>query len=469
MIIKRWDASLTTPAWVNESPKTTASSIFTNSVFNVGLFDGNSKLKPEYLPDAALGGLTLIADINNSAVDTEQKLVDLIHAQFIQTQIKANVGKYWIASQAVTGIMATAKVQTTTGSKFYCIDFTAFKEEDQAGGQTTAPDLEAGDWLIITSVSGDGTSDIPYRVELSVINNTYQDATHTARGIVKLFSNAPQPTAANAVTDTADKTYGIQFNGDGQLVVNVPWVNTVYTHATHNGTGAAGVETTLTDITLIDSLSLTNGHIDSFTHRKLVAGTNVTITPASNGNITIASQDTTYVCATTSTFGLVKLSHDKLAAAVTTQPASDTAARYYGVQATTGDQLIVNVPWVNTTYVAATDAVLGLVKLGYAQANTQVVVSLPVEASKASARQYGIQIDGSGNASVYVPWTDNNTTYSAGNGIALNGSNQFSVAAGIGLTQEASGLKMTQPYLSQAAASTPVADYQVANNLWFAF
>jgi len=453
MIIKRWDASLTTPAWVNESPKTTASSIYTNSVFNVGLFDGNSKLKPEYLPDAALGGLTLIADINNSAVDTEQKLVDLIHAQFVQTQIKANVGKYWIASQAVTGIMGTAKVQTTTGAKFYCIDFTAYKEEDQAGGETTAPDLEAGDWLIITSVSGSGTTDIPYRVELSVINNTYQDATHTARGIVKLFSNEPQATAANAVTDTADKTYGIQFNGDGQLVVNVPWENTNTTYTAGSGLSLTGTEfaNTAPDQTVV------------------LTGEGATTITGDYPNFTISSTNTTYTCATTSTFGLVKLSHDKLAAAVTTQAASDTAARYYGVQATTGDQLIVNVPWVNTQYAVATDSVLGLVKLGYDQANTQGLVSLPVEASKESARQYGIQIDSSGNASVYVPWVNTNTTYSAGNGIALNGSNQFSVAAGIGLTQVASGLKMTQPHLSQAASSAPADDYEVANNLWFAF
>ena len=56
------------------------------------------------------------------------------------------------------------------------------------------------------------------------------------------------------------------------------------------------------------------------------------------------------------------------------------------------------------------------------------------------------------------------TAYTAGNGIDL-ASYEFSVAAGVGLTQEAGGLKMTQPFIS--SATTPGSTYQVANNIWF--
>ena len=45
----------------------------------------------------------------------------------------------------------------------------------------------------------------------------------TVTGTGKLFSDVVQPTPANPVTDTADRTYGVQFNDAGQLVVNVPW------------------------------------------------------------------------------------------------------------------------------------------------------------------------------------------------------------------------------------------------------
>jgi hypothetical protein len=56
-------------------------------------------------------------------------------------------------------------------------------------------------------------------------------ATNTVRGGIELFSNTDQTTAANGITTTANRTYGIQLNSDNQAVVNVPWsdTNTVYT------------------------------------------------------------------------------------------------------------------------------------------------------------------------------------------------------------------------------------------------
>ena len=57
-------------------------------------------------------------------------------------------------------------------------------------------------------------------------DTTYAAATSTALGLVKLNSDTAQTVAANAVTTTANRTYGIQANASGQLVVNVPWVDT---------------------------------------------------------------------------------------------------------------------------------------------------------------------------------------------------------------------------------------------------
>ena len=53
---------------------------------------------------------------------------------------------------------------------------------------------------------------------------TLPEATATARGGIELFSNTTQTTAANSVTTTASRTYGIQLNAANQAVVNVPWV-----------------------------------------------------------------------------------------------------------------------------------------------------------------------------------------------------------------------------------------------------
>ncbi len=60
--------------------------------------------------------------------------------------------------------------------------------------------------------------------------------------MAKLISDTVQSVAANAVTATAGRTYGIQNNASGQLVVNVPWVdvnNKAYNGASTAGTAAA--------------------------------------------------------------------------------------------------------------------------------------------------------------------------------------------------------------------------------------
>lgn len=48
-------------------------------------------------------------------------------------------------------------------------------------------------------------------------------ATSSSLGLVKLGSSTVQSTSANSVTSTASRTYAVQKNSSGQLVVNVPW------------------------------------------------------------------------------------------------------------------------------------------------------------------------------------------------------------------------------------------------------
>jgi hypothetical protein len=353
MIIKRWDTTANEGAggWVEQYPKTTVDQVYTGDGASQVFDTSTDKIKPKYLPDAILGGLKFATTVISTEVDAAQEIVNLVNTQY-QTYIgsitptpsfKVLNGVYWIAS-STAGVsfslnnVTTALNATAHPTRYYCVIASTPGEEqtESAGGVS----LESGDWVVITSFEGAGTSGDPFVVELSVINNTYQVATSSAYGIAKYGGSTNAGLRNYAATITS-----------GNVIVNVPWTDTVYAHPTHNGTDAAGTETTLSDITLVDSLSLTNGHIDSFTHRKLVAGTNVSITAANDGNITIAS-------------------------------------------------------------------------------------------------------------------TDTNTTYTAGNGISLS-STEFTVAAGIGLTQEASGLAMTQPFVASAAA--PAAGYQVANNLWFDF
>lgn len=63
-------------------------------------------------------------------------------------------------------------------------------------------------------------------IAASANNYTLPEATSTTKGGIELFSDTDQAIAANSVTATTGRTYGIQLNSAGQAVVNVPWTDT---------------------------------------------------------------------------------------------------------------------------------------------------------------------------------------------------------------------------------------------------
>ncbi len=133
----------------------------------------------------------------------------------------------------------------------------------------------------VVTIGGKAFTDKLDGIDAGANNYTLPLATSTVRGGVELFSNTNQTVSANAVTATANKTYGIQLNSDDQMVVNVPWTDTVY------------------------SLPL----------------------------------------ASTSTRGGVKLFNDTDVTESGVNAVSTTAGRYYGVQLTENNKMVVNVPW----------------------------------------------------------------------------------------------------------------------------
>lgn len=90
-------------------------------------------------------------------------------------------------------------------------------------------------------------------------------ATSTVPGVVELGSDTVQTIVANSVTAESGRTYAIQKNSAGQLVVNVPWTNTTYTNRTltfqDSGTDRVTFNSlnsnTLTDINFTNAISAT--------------------------------------------------------------------------------------------------------------------------------------------------------------------------------------------------------------------
>ena len=81
-------------------------------------------------------------------------------------------------------------------------------------------------------------------IATSANNYSLPLATSTVRGGIELFSNTDQSVAANGITATAGRTYGIQLNSANQAVVNVPWsdTNTVYTLPLSSSSTRGGVK-----------------------------------------------------------------------------------------------------------------------------------------------------------------------------------------------------------------------------------
>ena len=298
--------------------------------------------------------------------------------------------------------------------------------------------------IAATYQDADGTIDLV----VDNMNYTLPEATATTRGGIELFSNTDQSVAANAVTATAGRTYGIQLNSSGQAVVNVPWVNTdtntwVANSAANAGYVAAGAgnnnkvwKTDANGVPAwrddVDTNTNTwrpvsvdtngdgsaNNTLTSSETLRFKKGSNITLSEA-GGVITISSTDTntfrpihdTPVNGATTTSISSNWAFDNVktpvpAGAVFTDnntwiANSSSAAGYVAsgsgqankVWKTDGSG---NPAWrsdANTTYSVATSSVLGLVKVGYTE----------------TGKNYPVELDGSNKMYVNVPWTDTNT------------------------------------------------------------
>ena len=161
----------------------------------------------------------------------------------------SNVFKYYNGS---------AWVDPATGS------YTSWTVQGDSGSNQTVTDGTTIDWAGGTGITT-ATTNNTLTINLS-------EATSTVRGGIELFSDTDQSVAANTVSTTAGRTYGIQLNSSGQGVVNVPWTDqsgsVEFTFAASNG--SASVATAGDTVTFAE-------------------GTGITTTSNGSGTITIAN------------------------------------------------------------------------------------------------------------------------------------------------------------------------------------
>jgi len=133
--------------------------------------------------------------------------------------------------------------------------FTSLVLEDEDGDTLN---IANGGTVKITGASAVTTNLVSPGGEDSLLISV-DNATNEVSGLVQLFDNAVQTVAANAVSTTSSRTYGVQFNSDDQLVVNVPWTSNSGTVT--EVTSATGNQLTVANGTTTPALTIVTGAV----------------------------------------------------------------------------------------------------------------------------------------------------------------------------------------------------------------
>ena len=246
----------------------------------------------------------------------------------------------------------------------------------------------------------------------------------TTSGTVKakLRSETALTVDSAAATTTSGRVYPVAVDKTGYLAVNVPWSNTTYSSKSAASGG--------TDVSLV-----TTGEKYTWNSK---ASTSVATTSA---NGLMSSGD--------------KSKLDGIASGATAVSSSTVSGWGFTKNAGTVTSVATG---VGLTGGSITGSGTIKAKLKSETASTLDSASM----GSTSGRQYAVGVDKSGYLSVNVPWTDNNSQYSAGTGLSLR-SGAFSVnygtAAGTACQGNDSRLSNSRPasdvYSWAKAASKP--------------
>ena len=292
----------------------------------------------------------------------------------------------------------------------------------------------ASDWKTISATDTTYTAGTWISIDSNnVISNT-QTSAEWWNITWTLSDQTDLNTALGWKQDTLVAWSNIQIASDGKTISAT---DTTYTAGTNvqisswNVISATDTTYTASDFDIKDLADTTNKRTTwDWKQDALIAWTNITIaadwktisatdttytawTNVQINNWVISATDTTYNTATSSTAWIVKLWSDTTQTE-SAQSASSTAWRTYPVQLNSSNQMVVNVPWEDTTTWSATSSAAGTVKLFSDTTQTEVAQSV----SSTANRTYWIQNNSSNQMVVNVPWTD--TTYSNWTYLTLN-------------------------------------------------
>jgi hypothetical protein len=212
MIIKKW--SSVASQWEEQYPKTIHTMLYDANATTTKIFNDNNKIKEAYLPDSIYGGMTLVGAISTTSTPPAplelQKLIDgVMTSSYAATQLdtftskvyvngdyadigQRYIGHYWVISSSLGGLSIQDSTLTDEAEWGAAIYDDGQIPTTNPSGPTNVLGLENGDWLVIT-----GWDNANSRWKFSIINNSYQAATTSNKGVVELATDGEVTTGTS--------------------------------------------------------------------------------------------------------------------------------------------------------------------------------------------------------------------------------------------------------------------------------